>query len=137
MNNSEVICFCWHCNKFVILLANKMLSNSFKTICWMSVDFLIVKTGSYHCLLHLLILEVVSSSINYLWIHWAAEQQISLVIAPWWIFIPFLWPSGSSLLPAPSRPNGTPSTFRIDKTVPGFLDVITFQSLDVAIFVVQ
>ena len=32
----------------------------------------------------------------------AAKQQISWVIAPWWIFIPFLWPSGSLLLPAPS-----------------------------------
>ena len=32
--------------------------------------------------------------------HWAAKQQISWVIAPWWIFIPFLWPSGSLLLPS-------------------------------------
>ena len=31
---------------------------------------------------------------------------------------------------------GTPSTFCIDKTVPGFLDVILFLLLDVAIFVV-
>ena len=30
----------------------------------------------------------------------AAKQQISWVIAPWWIFIPFLWPSGSLLLPS-------------------------------------
>ena len=29
-----------------------------------------------------------------------------------------------------------PSTFCIDEIVPGFLDVIKFQSLDVAIFVV-
>ena len=28
--------------------------------------------------------------------HWAAKQQI------WWVFIPFLWPSCSLLLPAPS-----------------------------------
>ena len=34
--------------------------------------------------------------------YWAAKHQISWVIAPWWIFIPFLWPSGSLLLPAPS-----------------------------------
>ena len=31
---------------------------------------------------------------------------------------------------------GTPSTFCIEKTVPGFLDVIPFLSLDIAIFVV-
>ena len=34
---------------------------------------------------------------------WAAKQQISWVIAPWWIFIPFLWPSGSLLLPAAAK----------------------------------
>ena len=34
--------------------------------------------------------------------HWAAKQQISWVIAPWWIFIPFLWPSSSLALPEPS-----------------------------------
>ena len=34
-------------------------------------------------------------------LYWAAKQQISWVIAPWWIFIP----SGSLLLPAPSRPS--------------------------------
>ena len=34
--------------------------------------------------------------------YWAAKQQISWFIAPWWIFIPFLWPSGSLLLPVPS-----------------------------------
>ena len=31
---------------------------------------------------------------------------------------------------------GTPSTFCIDKTLPGFFDAIPFQSLDVAIFVI-
>ena len=34
--------------------------------------------------------------------YWAARQQISWIIAPWWIFISFLWPSCSLLLPAPS-----------------------------------
>ena len=34
--------------------------------------------------------------------YWAAEQQILWVIALWWILIPFLWPSGSLLLPVPS-----------------------------------
>ena len=35
-------------------------------------------------------------------LNWAAEQQFSWVIAPWWIFITFIWPSGSLLLLAPS-----------------------------------
>ena len=60
--------------------------------------------------------------------NWAAKQQTSWVIAPWWfsvslwrICITFVWPS---------------STFCIDNIVPCFLDVIPFLSLDVAIFVV-
>ena len=34
--------------------------------------------------------------------YWAAKQQISWFIAPWWIFIPFVWPSSSLLLPLTS-----------------------------------
>ena len=40
--------------------------------------------------------EIISS-------YWAAKQQISWVIAPWWIFIPFFWPIGFLLLLAPSN----------------------------------
>ena len=39
------------------------------------------------------------------------------------------------ITPSAIQPIGTPSTFCIDNIVPGFLDVIQFQSLDVAIFV--
>ena len=41
------------------------------------------------------------------------------------------------ITPSAIQPIGISSTFCINKTVPGFLDVILFQSLDVGIFVVQ
>ena len=62
--------------------------------------------------------------------HWAEEQQFSWVIAPWWIFITFIWPSSSLLLPAPSS--------RSERHL-HFVSFDTWsvsQSLDVAIFVV-
>ncbi len=40
------------------------------------------------------------------------------------------------MTPSAIQPIGTTATFCINKTVPSFLDVIPFQSLDVAIFVV-
>ena len=40
------------------------------------------------------------------------------------------------ITPSAIQPIGTPSTFCIDKTVQGFLDVIQFWLLDIAIFVV-
>ena len=61
-------------------------------------------------------------------LYWAAEQQFSWIIAPWWlsvslrrICITFVWPR---------------STFCINKTVPGFLDVTRFLSLDVTILII-
>jgi len=48
----------------------------------------------------------------------------------------FSFLSFDQAVPYYSQPIGMPSKFCIDKTVPGFLDVIPFLSLDVAIFVV-
>ena len=60
---------------------------------------------------------------------WAAKHQISWVIAPWWIFITFIWPNGSLLLPAPSSRSERHLHF-------ASLDTWSVQSLVVAMFVV-
>ena len=52
-------------------------------------------------------------------------------------FHPFSLTKRFPIIPSTIQPIGTPSTFCLDKTVSGFLDVKPFQLLDVAIFVVQ
>ena len=68
--------------------------------------------------------------------NWAAKQQTSWVIAPWWfsvspwrICITFFWPRGSLKLTAPSSRSERHLRF-------ASLDTWSVQSLDVAIFVV-
>ena len=51
-------------------------------------------------------------------------------------FYPFPLTKRFAITPSAIKPIGTPSTFCIDKTVPGFLDVKPFLSLDFTIFVV-
>ena len=48
-------------------------------------------------------ISCLSYSLHWEFHNWDDKQQISWVIAICWIFISFLWPSGSLLLPAPSR----------------------------------
>ena len=52
-------------------------------------------------------------------------------------YCPFSLTMRFPITPSTIQPIEMPSTFCINKTVPGFLDVIRFQLLDVAIFVVQ
>jgi hypothetical protein len=61
-------------------------------------------------------------------LYWAAKQQTSWVIAPWGFSVSLWRICITFVLPS--------STFCIKNIVPGFLDVIPFQSLDVTIFVV-
>ena len=42
----------------------------------------------------------VQCSLKHYKVNWGAKQHISWFIAPCWIFIYFLWPSGSLLLPS-------------------------------------
>ena len=71
--------------------------------------------------------NVCSSYFAMFW-YWATKQQTSGVIAPWWLCVSLWRICITSVWPR--------STFCINKTVPGFLDVIPFQSLDVSISVV-
>ena len=118
----------------IIAYAEKLISeflcgDKTKTKIWLQIElpFLIQVTNRFNesCILKV----SKNQNDNYFWLYyWAAEQQFSWIIASWWlsvslwrIFITFVWPR---------------STFCINKTVPGFLDVIPFQSLDVTIFVI-